>query len=179
MSFARCLFNLKYISIFCIFFTLSIIFLLNFKELIMLLNYYEYINNIQTPPLGIGFLIKVSVFIFLLSFYKYYKNNAYYKLSVLGSFIGLNVFLLPILFRMESFFILFYIYGLVLLISKFTLSSKIILFTLLVTYNILVVNKAIVSSSDYFFWDRYKIIFFTEDLLKNEYDRYDYRRSLQ
>lgn len=156
-------------------FTNQVINILGFRQYLYYLEQAEY-----ESVLSIGYLTKIFVFAWGIYFFRYNKSLLF-TLFLIGQYISLVKYFLPMMGRIELYFIVFHIYGLYVMIKyvnkSFGQYVALLLFGLILAYNFLSLNKTILNKSDYYFWDRYKIILFEKNDLDGVTNKWIYREN--
>lgn len=157
-----------------IFFTNYIIDILGFRQ------YVYYLEQEYEQVFSIGYAVKLFVFGWGIYFFRYNKSLLF-TLFLIGQYISIVKYFLPMLGRIELYFIIFHIYGLFLMIryvnKSFGQYISFSLFVLILIYNFISLNKTIVNKPDYYFWDRYKIILFENNDLEGVTNKWIYREN--
>jgi len=157
-----------------VYFTTYIIDILDLKQ------FLYYLRQENNTSITIGYMVKLFIFTLGLYFFKYIKN-IYFTLFLIGQFLSIVKIYVPMIGRIELYFIIFHIYGLYMimkLLHKSTNKYIVPLFMIIaLSYNLLSLNKSILQKTDYCFWDRYKIILFEDNDLQNVTNKWIYREG--
>ncbi|MEZ8990161.1 EpsG family protein [Vibrio breoganii] len=147
-------------------------------------SHYTYYSNLSSPVaamLTISFFSKLFVFLISLFILKRYKGDLLYNLFLLSQIVFIASSFFSPLFRVNTYFSLFYIFGLCMVFryiaNRFSAVFSIMLVCINLLYNGLSLNKIIVNKHDHYYWQGYNNIFTADSDLHYFSDRIEYNTA--